>query len=255
MMYPSLLTRAVALFALLAPIVAVAAETAPQLMANVTFPETNPFQLVVNGQRNHLTVNVENPTGVNITLTAISGSTHLKETGKLIKNLTALPIGVNLYEGAAVALPFSFYSEFRPGAMQLKVWVEYTTTADKKTKLRIDAFENLVKVVEPPASLFDIQMILTYIVVVGIVSFIGYAVYLVYYAPTTKKAGPRKIKPTAVTDENVDTEPVKGSGVYSEDWIPEHHLRSRKAKKEGAASSGDESAPSGAERRKSTRRK
>jgi hypothetical protein len=58
--------------------------------------------------------------------------------------------------------------------------------------------------------------ILTYLVVVGIVSFIGYAVYLIYYAPTTKKAGPRKIKPTAVTDEKVDSEPVKGSGVYSE---------------------------------------
>ncbi|KAH7106514.1 hypothetical protein BKA62DRAFT_687349 [Auriculariales sp. MPI-PUGE-AT-0066] len=236
-------TRAFACLALLAPILAVLAETAPLITATVAFPESNPFQHIVNGERNPLTVTAENPTSQNVTVVGVSGSTHIPDSGKLVKNLTALSYNVKLIEKGKISLPYQFHSEFRPGDLQLKLWVEYTVGDDKKTKHRVDAFESIVTVVEPPASIFDLQMILTYLIVIGLVD-----------RPKSKK-----IRSTAtVADEPVDATPVKGSGVYSEDWIPQHHLRSRSFKKEGVLSSGDESgaaSASGTERRRSTRRK
>jgi hypothetical protein len=246
--------RTFALLALLAPIIAVVAETVPAVAASVTWPESNPFQHVTNGERNALTIVAENVAASNITLVGVSGSFHNPDTGKVLKNLTLTSYNVRLVEKAKVSLPYSFHSEFRTGDIQLKLWVEYTVGDDKKTKFRADAFESTVAVVEPAASFFDIQMILTYLITLATLGAGGYFAYTQYFPEATKKTpGGKKIKSVAVTEEPTDPAPVKGSGVYSNDWIPEHHLR--KSKSKGALSSGDEGASSGGERRRSTRRK
>lgn len=121
-------------------------------------------------------------------------------------------------------------------------------------KQRVGAYEGVVKVIEPPASVFDLKMLATYFVAAATLAGAGYAAYAAYGPGASTKGKKTRAKPVAV----VPAEPavVKGSGVYNDEWIPEHHLKSRKKKADGVLSSGDESpALSGTERRRSTRKK
>ncbi|KZV80198.1 hypothetical protein EXIGLDRAFT_781282 [Exidia glandulosa HHB12029] len=255
-MFASVLARALFLAGLLVPVLSGALQSLTseslEIQATAAFPESNPFHHVTNGERNAVTVNVENLSTDNVTLSAISGSVHNADTGKLVKNLTALAYNVPLIQKAKITLPFTFYSEFKPGDLQLKLWVEYTGAASA-AKQRIVAYESVVKVVEPPASIFDLKMISTYIIALGALAGLGYFAYTSYLAPAKGKGGKSRPKPIVTTE--LEPEVVKGSGVYNDEWIPEHHLKNRKKKAEGALSSGDESALSGTERRKSSRRK
>ena len=74
----------------------------------------------------------------------------------------------------------------------------------------------------------------TYLIVTGILGGLGYYVYATL-APQPKK---RKAAPPQVSAP-VGTVTATGAGGYQEEWIPEHHLKSRKSKASGAAS-GDE---------------
>lgn len=75
----------------------------------------------------------------------------------------------------------------------------------------------------------------TYGFVLALLGVGGYFTYLSFF-PAPKK----KTKVKAVATGPVDTPVTPGSGVYSEDWIPAHHLKKPKSKG-GALSSGDES--------------
>ncbi|EJD49712.1 hypothetical protein AURDEDRAFT_112506 [Auricularia subglabra TFB-10046 SS5] len=252
-MFANVLTRALALACLLVPALAAAETTAPDVQATAAFPESNPFHHVVNGERNAVTISVENLSDLNVTVSSVAGSVHLADSGKLIKNLTALSYNVPLIKKGKIQVPYTFYSEFRPGDLQLKLWVEYTAPEGKH---RVQAFESVVSVVEPPASLFDLKMLATYIIVAGVLGGLGYAAFLNYGPGAATSKGKGKKRAPAAEPVAADAVPVKGSGVYSEDWIPEHHLKQRRKKADGALSSGDESGvASGTERRKSSRRK
>lgn len=65
----------------------------------------------------------------------------------------------------------------------------------------------------------------------GIFAGLGYIAYL-SFVPQSKR--PRK----AAVSGPVGTVTATGAGGYQEEWIPSHHLKSRK--KSGVVSSGDE---------------
>jgi hypothetical protein len=75
----------------------------------------------------------------------------------------------------------------------------------------------------------------TYAFVLALLGGAGYFTYL-NFVPAPKK----KTKVKAAPVGPVDTPVTPGSGVYSEEWIPAHHLRKPKTKKD-VLSSGDES--------------
>lgn len=75
----------------------------------------------------------------------------------------------------------------------------------------------------------------TYGFVLALLGVGGYFAYINFFPAPKKKT---KVKPVATGP--VDTPVTPGSGVYSEDWIPAHHLKKSKSKG-GALSSGDES--------------
>lgn len=80
--------------------------------------------------------------------------------------------------------------------------------------------------------------ILTYLIIIGVVGGTGYLTYTSFFPPQKKK----RTVPTPSAP--VEVKAVSASG-YEEEWIPEHHLktRTRKVKSAGALSSGDESGP------------
>ncbi|TFK27157.1 hypothetical protein FA15DRAFT_666652 [Coprinopsis marcescibilis] len=208
----------------------------PEVLATAAFPEDNAFNQIVNGQKNTIFVSVENKSGQNVTLLSVAGSLNHPDTNKLIKNLTPAKFDLQLVEDLKLQVPYIFYSEYKPGEHRLNVWLEHSV--DGKT-YKVDAYESIVTVVEPDFSLFDIKLLLTYLIVAGILGGTGYLVFQPYFPQQKKKS---KKAPTESLNSPASATAV-GAGVYQEEWIPEHHLKkSKSAKRAGFTSgtSGDE---------------
>ncbi|KAJ2916601.1 hypothetical protein MD484_g3813, partial [Candolleomyces efflorescens] len=204
----------------------------PEVVATAAFPEENTFNHVVNGQKNLLTLTIENKSGQNLTLLSIAGSLTHPDTNALLKNLTSQQYGVPLLEDVKIQLPYIFYSEFKPGDHRLNVWVQHAAGDKVYT---VDAFESVVTIVEPPVSFFDLKMLSTYLILLGLVGGAGYYTYLAYAPPKKKSKKPATFSVSAP----VGTVTATGAGGYQEEWIPEHHLKKTKsAKKSGGVPSG-----------------
>lgn len=224
-----------------------AIEPEPEVELKVTgsFPSDNPFGHVVNGERNIINLVIENNTKQNVTLLSVAGSFHHPETDRVLKNTTTTKIGVKLLEGGKVPFQYPFYSQFKPGDIRLKVWLEVVD----ETRYRVSAYDSVVTIVEPEISLLDWQMWATYLIIFGIFGGGAYFAFLSYFPkPKKSRAAPPPEAGAAV--------PVAAtsSGGYEEEWIPEHHLK--KTKKTGTITSdaetsgGEVSGKEGPRRRK-----
>ncbi|KAG1747113.1 uncharacterized protein EDB91DRAFT_1245561 [Suillus paluster] len=206
----------------------------PEILIETTFPESNPFGHVVNGERNQIFLVVENRSDKNVTLQSVAGSFHHPETGALIKNTSSLTYGFPLLEGSKLQIPYSFYSEFKTGDLRLNIWLEHTSDDDK---YRVTAYDSVVTIVEPEPSWFDFKLLSTYLIVFAAFVGLSYAAYNAY-VPSSK---PKRKRPAEV-GAPVGTVTATGSSGYQEEWIPEHHLKKTKGKKtkaENPASSED----------------
>ncbi|KAF9000621.1 hypothetical protein BDQ17DRAFT_1359240 [Cyathus striatus] len=203
----------------------------PEIIATAAFPETNAFNHVVNGEKNALTISVENKSDRNVTLVSVTGSLHHPDTNALIKNLTTLKYGVPVLEGVKIQLPYAFHSEYRDH--RLTIWLEHVVDDDT---YRVNAFDSIVTVVEPAVSIFDLKLLSTYLIVAGI---LGGLVYLAYlsFVPQSKKTRSKKATVPSVSSP-IGSVTATGAGGYQEEWIPEHHLRKTKSKKQVDAVSG-----------------
>ncbi|KAI0249147.1 hypothetical protein BJV78DRAFT_1130009, partial [Lactifluus subvellereus] len=203
----------------------------PVLAVTASFPESNPFGHVVNGENNKLLLNIENRTGRNVTLLSVAGEFLDPTTEQLIKAANNLTYGIYLPNTARIQLPFNFHSEFRTGDIKLSIWLEHLIEGERK---KVSAFDSIVTVVEPELSIFDFKLLSTYGMVLAILGGLGYVTYLSFVPqPKQKKKAPVSAPASTVT--------ATGAGGYQEEWIPEHHLRKAKARKVGGAvSSGDE---------------
>lgn len=195
----------------------------PEIVIETTFPESNPFGHVVNGERNQIFLVVENRSDKNVTLQSVAGSFHHPETGTLIKNTSSLTYGFPLLEGSKLQIPYSFYSEFRPGDLRLNIWLEHTVDDDK---YRVTAYDSVVTIVEPEPSWLDFKLLSTYLIVFAALAGVTYTAYNAY-VPSQK---PKRKRPTEVSAP-IGTVTASGSSGYQEEWIPEHHLKKTKGKK------------------------
>lgn len=234
MRLPTFVTRGLCLAVTLVSFIAVANADSvePEISVVATFPESNPFNQVVNGDRNQIFLTIENKSDRNVTLQSVGGSFHHPETGKLVKNTTSLAYSVPLLEGAKLQIPYAFHSEFKTGDLRLTIWLDHTTEDDK---YRVIAYDSIVTIVEPEMSWFDFKLISTYLIVAAMLGGASYYAYLTYF-PTPKVKNPKRRQEgssPAATATGV------GTTGYDEDWIPEHHLKKPKARKT-AVSSGEE---------------
>ncbi|GJJ08277.1 hypothetical protein Clacol_002487 [Clathrus columnatus] len=228
-----------------------------EMLVTAHFPEDNPFHHIVNGQRNTLFLLIDNKSTLNNTLKSVSGSFHHPQTHALVKNLTAVPIPLPSPAGTKFSIPFSFHNELKPSDYGLNIWVDYVS--EDSIPQRIIAYEGIVTVVEPESSLFDIKMIITYLITLAALAGGGYYAVLSFF-PTILKPKKKRIVREEISAPSAVTTTSSG-GIYQEEWIPEHHLkqsgrRGTTKKTEGVVSSGDEkSAVSGGEDGAQTSRK
>ncbi|KAF8134981.1 hypothetical protein EV363DRAFT_1256906 [Boletus edulis] len=209
--------------------------TEPEIVIEASFPEQNTFGHVVNGERNQIHLLVENRSNQNVTLNTIGASFHHPDSGALVKNTTPLKYGSQLLENSKLQIPYTFYSEFKPGDLRLNIWLEHSV--DDQT-FRVTAFDSVVTIVEPEGSWFDFKLISTYSIVAA---FLGGASYFLYntYFPATKAKKSRRTRYEASTPINTVTVTPSGAR-YEEEWIPEHHLKKPKARKSTTVGSGEE---------------
>jgi len=212
-------------------------ESEPEVIVTASFPETNTFGHVVNGEKNSLTLSVENKSDRNVTLVSVAGSVHDPETNRVVKNLTAMQYSTPLIQGVKVQLPFTFYSEFKPGDLRLDVWLEHSFD---NIKYRVTAYDSIVTVVEPEGSIFDFKLVTTYLMVTAV---LGGLLYIAYLSFMPKKSRSKRTAPSTVSTP-VTSATATGAGGYQEEWIPEHHLRKPKSGKKASGfasgTSGDE---------------
>ncbi|KAF9453456.1 hypothetical protein P691DRAFT_780934 [Macrolepiota fuliginosa MF-IS2] len=240
--------------AIAAEVVRVEEPSEPEISVTAAFPETNPFNQIVNGEKNSITLTIENKSDRNVTLLGIGGSLHFPDTNELIKNLTAATYGFPLIEGVKLNLPYIFHSEFKTGDARLNLWLEHSY---EDQKYRVSAYDSIVTIVEPEISWLDWRMWSTYLVVAGLLGGLSYFAYLTF-VPQPKK---RTKRPAPIVSAPVGAVTATGAGGYQEEWIPEHHLRKGKKSKQTGALSGtsaDElsgAEASGAEGRKRKGRK
>jgi len=224
----------------------------PDIVATAAFPDTNVFNHVVNGEKNTLTLTVENKSNRNVTLLNIAAALLHPDTNAVLRNLTTVKSGVPLLRNKKLQLPYTFYSEFRPGDHRLNIWVECDTEGEMQ---KVEAYESIITIVEPALSIFDFKLLSTYAIVAA---FLGGLSYLAYstFVPQTKRSRSKKT-PVSVSSSSGAT--ATGAGGYQEEWIPEHHLRKPKSSKKqsGAAigTSGDELSPTDTSGTEGKRRK
>jgi len=220
-------------------------ESASELKVTGSFSSDNPFGHVVNGERNVINLLVENHTKRNVTLLSVAGAFHHPETDRVLKNTPTVKFTAEVLEGTEVPIQYPFYSQFKPGDIKLKIWLEVSD----ETQYRVSAYDSIVTIVEAEISLLDWQLWVTYLIVFGFLGGGGYLAYLSYF-PKSKK--PRVAAPTGASAPGSIA--ATSSGGYEEEWIPEHHLK--RAKKSGVATSdvetsgGEVSGKEGPRRRK-----
>ncbi|KAJ6567411.1 hypothetical protein DFH09DRAFT_1156898 [Mycena vulgaris] len=218
---------------------AATAEPVEPVVVTAAFPESNPFGHIVNGEKNTITLTVENKSGKNATLVSVGGAVYNVQNDALIKNFTALTFNARLVDLIKLQVPFTFFSEFKPGDIRLNVWLDHTLEDEL---VRLAAYDSIVTVVEPEVSIFDFKMISTYLVTLALLSGL---VYVAYGAFAPKRSSRPKKKPAAsAVSAPVGAVTATGAGGYQEEWIPEHHMRKPKAARKksgsGVITSGDE---------------
>ncbi|KAF7301166.1 hypothetical protein MIND_00681100 [Mycena indigotica] len=206
------------------------------VLVTASFPETNAFGHIVNGEKNTINLAVENKSGKNVTLLSVGGAFLNAQTETLVKNLTAMTFKVPLIDSVRLQVPYVFYSEFKPGDIRLTIWLDHTLGNET---IRVDAFDSIVTVVEPDVSLFDFKMITTYLMTAALLGGLGYVAYLSFGPKPTRKSKKRSVPEVSAP---VGTVTATGAGGYQEEWIPEHHKRKPKTarSKSGTLTSGDE---------------
>ncbi|KAI9639774.1 uncharacterized protein MKK02DRAFT_29757 [Dioszegia hungarica] len=227
---------------------------ADDVTVTATFPESNTFGQLVNGQRNDLFIHLANNGKKNYTLVSAGASYHDPlRNWALVKNQTITRFGVPLVSGSNYSAPFNVYSEHRPSEVGLTVWVNL---ADGTTKeiLPITAFNQTVSVVEPPLSWIDPSLLLVYSLLLAALGAGAWLAYNSFMGNQAGKKGSKRTVKRAVVVAKQENQVYPDVKPYEEEWIPAHHLKSggSKLKKRGGkgvpgASSGAEELTSGGE--------
>ncbi|GAA5919421.1 hypothetical protein JCM6882_006018 [Rhodosporidiobolus microsporus] len=230
---------------------AATAATADNHLAEVSaaWPKANPFARVTNGvSTNLLQLRFQNHDSSEVQLTGVRG--EFREAGgkeRVLRKTSALPLRQPVPAGQKSPLiPYRFASENKVGEVGLRVFVDYLDGSKKKQSVL--AYDDVVNVVEPPTSWFDLELLSVYAILLALFSGAGYLAYTTFLAsaptPSSKRSSGGKSTAVVATSDVIDGGMAEAEKKLDESWIPEHHRRAGGKKgKAGytSATSGDES--------------
>ncbi|KAK0529550.1 hypothetical protein OC834_003645 [Tilletia horrida] len=238
-MLPTVLLALLSLAA--GPALASAVESEPELNIMTTF--ANDFNIVRNGERNRVVLSITNPADRAITLEGVTGAFLNKnkkdgQKGRVLRNLTTQPfksLPLPPKRTKPLQVPFdNIWPEFKPGDVEMELRVLVTDSGSSR-KYNLNAYQGTVKVVEPPKHWFDIQLLSLYAMLVAGLGYAAFVAFTTYIRPpqTKKEAARAASKNTQSSSQPLTTATAaassatsgSGSGGYSEEWIPEGHVK------------------------------
>lgn len=179
----------------------------------------NPFSHIVNGQKNTIKVTFDNKGENNYTINLIGGALVNKDNpSEIFRNLTAYKYNSIAPSMDHVDLVYNFYAEFPPQELDLILYILFAD--ENLNKYRGVAYNGTVTVVDPDVSIFDLQLLFMWLILIMAFGGFVYMIYQAFFAGVKPKKTKRA---PVVKTENSETGPSDLK--YDESWIPEHHLK------------------------------
>lgn len=198
--------------------------------------------VVKNGQANRVVFTITTPRGTDRALAIESVTGAFLDPARpeghkrhVLRNMTTTKlrdVTVHQPNGQPLQLPYNFFSEFKPQ----KLDVEFRASVidqSSSAKYNMQLYRGSVVVEEPKQSLFDLQLLSVYAIMLAFTGGVAYMLYQMYLEPLVRsKAAKRKEAKHATPKVPVTAATGKNGKSYDEDWIPEQsssrNLRPRK---------------------------
>ncbi|OLL23149.1 Increased recombination centers protein 22 [Neolecta irregularis DAH-3] len=183
-----------------------------EIAVSASFPDAPLAASLENSQKNRVIITVvNNEPQIPIVVDKIGG--YLWEPLNAAKIHTLLGVKTTTEIGPRESKEFSyeFNVDTRPGKVGLNLAIVFKR---EDQVLQKNAYNSTIPLNEPPASIFDPQMLFLYLFIATIVSGLGYYAYSTLYGslfPDSKRKRPKKTG--AVLKQ-------KDPNVLDEDWLP-----------------------------------
>jgi hypothetical protein len=182
----------------------------------------NPFNQVVNSQKNRLVITFNNKGTSNYTIHLVNVRlTKVNEPDQTVRNVSSVRFNLFCPAMGLVEIPSTFYNEMNPQELNLNAEVLFTD--QDGTSYRGVGFDNVVSIVDPEHSLFDMQMLFLYFIMLAVFGGVGYLIFQAFVGDVKSK---KKRAPAPKPAEQSGSATGKE---YDEGWIPEHHFKSQKS--------------------------
>ncbi|MCJ1478891.1 hypothetical protein MMC13_007575 [Lambiella insularis] len=227
----------------------------PNLAVKVStsFPSSEIFGIkLVNGHPTQALLSFTNDEPDPVNIAFVGGSLWAPdpksngETSRIVRNITSTRFNVEIPAGEKESVSYSFATELHPQDLRLQLTA--VISSGEGAMYTLNAFNETVSVVEPDASLFDVQLIFLYLFLLAI--FVG-TLYFVYNTWITtlfpqkgrsgkggerakrSSGGSKKVDPAdQVAVVGADGPAVtSGAKAYDESWIPAQHLNRPEARR------------------------
>ena len=131
-----------------------------KISVHASFPQSEVFGVkLVNGRTTQSVLSFENEDTEAITVVLASASLWTKdnaaEESRNIRNLTSSRYKLQIPPGEKESLSYNFGTELHPQDIRLKIT---TSIMSNKGIFAVQAFDEMVSIVEAPTSIFDPQM-------------------------------------------------------------------------------------------------
>ncbi|KAJ3166877.1 hypothetical protein HDU88_002963 [Geranomyces variabilis] len=193
------------------------------------FP-ANPFNVITAGESNEIRINIDNQGELTQTVFSVSGFlSHPTNQTTPKRNLTATAFKRAVKPNDKTTVVYKFDFETDPGEHGLVIYVDVTD--EEGNSRRAVGYRGIVKVVES-ASMFDLQSISIYILLLAGAGGIAYYAYDSFLGSGSGKTGRRSVKRAASSTSTVSVDasaPVGEPGKPDMDWIPAHLVEQQNA--------------------------
>ncbi|CAG8477368.1 5385_t:CDS:2 [Paraglomus brasilianum] len=182
----------------------------------------SPFSQIINGQPNYIKINFNNKGEANYTLYIVQARlVSIDGSDSIVKNLTTLKYNTVVPAMEDSEIRYVFYSEMQP--QELTLIADLIFTDEQENMYSGLAYANNVTIVDPEQSIFDLQLIFMYAILLTIAGGVAYLIKETFFGGSKKK---KSKKPTT---EKTDSGTTGASTGTTMDWIPEHHLKKSKS--------------------------
>ncbi|KAJ1548062.1 hypothetical protein HK096_005992 [Nowakowskiella sp. JEL0078] len=202
-------------------------DVSKDLEVTASFPSGK--SVVSIGEQSSIFLSAHNKGQTKATVHNIVGALYNQKDSKqpIIRNLTASRTRISIAPGARANLTYKFKVELEPRDIGFIVNLDWYTEED--TGIRTVGYKGLLTI-KSNDSLFDLQSISLYLLLIGIFGGGGYYVYTNYIVASKNKSKSKKVKAAPVVKNAAEI------AADDNDWIPDHVKKAQAASESASRS-------------------